>query len=142
MHFIRPGLRNHIDDSASSTAEFRARSCRHYLELFHGVERNVDRRALSTKLLAEETIVVVTTIETYVVKDATLSGKCDLVSVRTLDYAYARCQRQQVFKLSSQNRSGTYRRFIQSRAGFCFDGIDSGSRGNSYVLLNSGHPPR
>ena len=116
MHYVCTGLGNHVDDPTGGPAEFRGGSGCHYLKLFHGIERNIDRRALAAKLLSEEAIVVVAAIEAYVVEDTTLTGKGDFIAIRTLDDADAGREGQQVFKLSPQNRGRTYRGFIQGAA--------------------------
>ena len=116
MQYVRAGLGNHVDNSAGGPAEFRGGSGGHYLKLFHGIERNIDRRALAAQLLAEEAIVVVAAIEAHVVEDAALTGKSDFVSIRPLDDTDAGGEGQQVFKLSPQNRGRAYRGFIQGTA--------------------------
>jgi len=73
--------------------KFGAGSGRHNLKLFHGIQRNVDGRTLTSQLLAEEAIVVVAAIKTYVIENASLSGKRDLVAIRALHHAHARRQR-------------------------------------------------
>src|SRR6266481_854426 len=97
MDYVRTGLGNHVDDPTGGAAEFRGGSGCHYLKLFHGIERNINRRALAAQLLAEEAIVVV-------------------AAIRALDDTDAGGEGQQVFKLSAQNRGRTYRGFIQGAA--------------------------
>ena len=89
----------------ASATKLCASSGRYDLEFFHCFERDVDRCSLTTKLLAEEAVVVVATIEAYVVEDAALSGEGDLIAIRSLNNAYSWGKSQQVFKLATQNRS-------------------------------------
>ena len=56
--------------------------------------KNIDRRALSAQLFAKETVVIVTTVQTDVIENSALAGEGNFVSIRTLDDANPRRQRQ------------------------------------------------
>src|SRR5260370_14320254 len=139
VNLIRAGLGDDVDDAARRAAKFRRGSRGDYLKLFHGIKRNVYSGALPAKLLSEKSVVVVTTVQTYVVEDAALAGESDFVAVRTLDNTYARGESQQVFKLSSQNWRRADRCFVQRGAGLGFHGIDGGRGSDRYPLLNLGY---
>jgi hypothetical protein len=74
---VRSRLRDDVDDAAGRAAEFRGSAAGDDLELLDGIQRDVDRRALTTRLLAEESVVVVAAVEADVVEDAALTGKRD-----------------------------------------------------------------
>src|SRR5256885_3960885 len=116
-------FRDDVDDSARSASKLSARSSRNNLKLFHCLQRDVDCGALSAELFAEEAVVVVTAIETDVIKDSALAREIDLIAVRTLRDADVGRECQQIFKLSSQDGCSAYRSFVQCRAGFSLDGI-------------------
>src|SRR5207253_3101254 len=127
---------NHINDPCCRPAKFGSGSGRNNLKLFHSVQRDIDRGALAAKLFAEETIVVIAAVKADVVENPALTGEVNLVAVRTLDDAYARRQRQQVFKLTAQNRSVVHRSFIESGTRFSLDGVHSRCPGDGYPLFN------
>jgi hypothetical protein len=95
VNVVRTGLRYDVDDTARCPAVLGTRaSCDHRNSLTASSERyrspHADRR-----LLAEESIVVVTAIEADIVENAALPGEVDLVTVGALRDAHARrqCQR-------------------------------------------------
>src|SRR5260370_780802 len=104
VHTIGARLRDYVNNSASGTAEFSAGSCGYYLKFFNRFKSDIDRRALPAQLFAEEAVVVVSAIQTDIVENTTLSGKSDLIAVRSLNHAYSWRECQQVFKLAAQNR--------------------------------------
>ena len=110
---VGAGLRNHINDTAGSSTKFRRGSSRHHLKLLDRIQRNVNSSSLSTQLLAKESVVVITTVQADVVEYSALPGKCNLITVRTLNDANSRCQSKQVFEFPSENRSLIHRSFIQ-----------------------------
>src|SRR5215472_11246294 len=105
MEIIRTGLRNHVDDAGSRAPKFGGCAGGHDLKLFDCIQRNVDRGPLSAELLAKESIVVIAAIHAHIVKNATLAGEIDFITVRTLYDADAGRQREQVFEFSTENRS-------------------------------------
>ena len=90
MTRVRAGLGDDVDDAAGRAAELGRGAAGDDLELLHRVERDVDRRALTAGLLAEEAVVVVAAVEADVVEDAALPGERDFVAVGPLDDADAR----------------------------------------------------
>ena len=75
MYTVRAGFCNDVDDAACGATKLCVSSGRHDLEFLHCFEGNIDRCSLTTKLLAKEAVVVVTTIEADVVEDTALSAK-------------------------------------------------------------------
>src|SRR6202030_3129105 len=69
VELIGPRLRNDIDDAARCPAKFRVRTRGNDLKLLHGIQSDVDGRALSPHLLPEESIIVVAAIEADIVGD-------------------------------------------------------------------------
>src|SRR6266480_6951537 len=100
MDVIRSGLGDDVDYSSSRAPEFRIGAACHHLELLHRIQCNVDRRALPTLLLTEESVVVVSAVQAHVIKDSTLAIEGDLVAVGTLGNRDAGRQGKQVFKLA------------------------------------------
>src|SRR6185312_12251145 len=90
------------------------------------------------ELLAEETVVVVAAVETHVVEDSTLTREVDLVSVGALRDADAGRECQQVFKLSSEDRSRAHCGLIHCGADFCLYSVDGWSRRDGDGLCNIG----
>src|SRR5690348_13931380 len=105
VQLIGPRLRDHIHYAAGGTSELSGSSGCDDLELFDRVECDVDSGSLSSDLFPEEPVVVIAAVQTDVVVDSALAGEVDLIAIRTLHDANSRCERQQVFKLSSQNGS-------------------------------------
>src|ERR1700752_1380124 len=91
-----------MNDAAGGASKFSTRSGSHDLKLFHGLEGDVDRRALTAELFAEEAVVVVAAVKTDVVEDAPLTGEIDLIAIRALCDADTWRHREQVFKLASE----------------------------------------
>src|SRR6266481_7248148 len=116
VRFVRPGFADHIDNSASGAAKFGTRSRCYNLKFLYRFQRDVDCRALATELLAEEAIVVIATVKTDVIEGAPLTGEGYLVAVGSLNHAHAGSQRQQIFKLATQNWSRANRSFIDRGA--------------------------
>ena len=112
---VRARLGDDVDDAAGRAAVFGRRAAGDDLELLDGIERDVDRRALSAGLLAEEPVVVVAAVEADVVEDAALAGKRDLVAVGALDDADAGRERQQILELATENRNRLDRRLVDRR---------------------------
>ena len=71
------------------------------MKFLHSIERDIDSGALSANLLAKKAVIVIAAIQADVVVDSALSSEIDFVTIRTLDDAYARSKRQQIFELSS-----------------------------------------
>src|SRR5512138_524428 len=87
VNIVGARLRYHVDNTAGGAAKLgRGTRCYH-LKFLDGVERNVDGGTLSPELLAEKAIVVVAAVEADVVEDSSLSGKSDLIAIRSLDHA-------------------------------------------------------
>ncbi len=99
---VRAGLGDHVHHAAGRAAELRRCASRNHLEFLDRFERDIDRRALAPGLLAEEAVVVVAAVEADVVEDPALTGKRDLVAVRPLDDADARCQAEEILEFASQ----------------------------------------
>src|SRR5437660_11232918 len=108
MSFIGTRFRNNVNDAAGCSAKLGGRPSGHHLKLFHRIQRDIDRGALAAELLAKESVVVIAAVETDVVEDAALSGKCDFVSVRALDDDDPGRQGKQVYEFSSKNRRLIY----------------------------------
>ena len=126
---VRAGLGDDVDHAAGRPSELGRRAARDDLELLHRVERDVDRRALTARLLTEEPVVVVAAVEADVIEDAALPGKRDFVAVRSLHDADARRERQEVFELAPENRNRVDRRLVQRCRGRSPRRLDHGSRG-------------
>src|SRR5579862_699210 len=105
MKIIRARLRNDIHHAASGSPKFRISPAGNDLELLHCFERDVDRSALPSQLLAEEAVVIVAAIEADVIEDAALAVDIDLVAIWPLHNADTRGHGQQVFKLSAKHWS-------------------------------------
>ena len=112
-HFVRARLGDDVDHAARRAPELRIRAVGHDLEFLHGLKRDVDRRTLAAKLLAEESIVVVAAIKADVVVHASLPTERDLIAVRSLDDAHPGGQREQILKLAAQNGCGADGGFIE-----------------------------
>src|SRR5262249_530015 len=106
---VRTGLSDHVDHATRRAPEFGIGAAGDDLELLYCFQRDVNRRALSACLLAEEPVVVVAAVQRDVVENAALSVDVDFVAVRTLRDADARRQREQIFKLAPQDRRIGYR---------------------------------
>src|SRR5436190_2941173 len=65
---IGAGLGNNVDDAAGRTAIFGAGAGRDDLKFLDRVEGDVDRGTLAARLLAEESVIVITTVQADVVK--------------------------------------------------------------------------
>src|SRR5262249_31406288 len=98
-------FRDHIYNAAGGSAELGAGSARDHLEFLDRLQGDVDRGALTTCLFAEESIVVVSTVQADVIEYAALSGEVNFVTVRALGDGDAWGQRKQVLKLAPENRS-------------------------------------
>ena len=84
MDLIRSRLGDDVDYSPSRASEFSIGAACHYLELFHCIKCDVDRSALAALLLAEESVVVVASIQADIIKDSALSIEVDLVPIGAL----------------------------------------------------------
>ena len=124
VHVVCAGFGDDVDHAAGRAAELRAGAGGHNLELPHGFHADVHGSALASDLLAEESVVVVATIDGDVVEDATLPSKVDLVAVRALNDADSRRECQQVLKFAPENRRAAHREFIQRRAGLHSGHVD------------------
>src|SRR6266404_4868026 len=113
VQLVGAGLGDHVHNATAGAAKFRAGARGDHLELLHRVKADVHGSALSAGLLTEEAVVVVTAVQADVVKDAALPVEIDLVAVRSLRDADARCKGQQVLKLSAQNGSICNRTFVE-----------------------------
>ncbi len=83
---------------------------------------------MSAELFAEETVVVVATIETHVVEDSALTREVDLVAVGSLRDADAGSECQQIFKLASEDRCRAHGCLVDRGADFRLHGVDRWSR--------------
>ena len=117
MQFVSAGLRYNIDHTTGTAAKLCRRAGRYHLKFLYCIERDIDGRALSSNLFAEETVVVVAAVKADVVEDSTLPGEVDFVAIRPLHDAYSGSQRQQIFELSSQNWRRAYRPVCKRSAG-------------------------
>ncbi len=113
VRLVRAGLGDDVDHASRGAPEFRRGARRNHLELLHRLERDVNRRALAPRLLAEEPVVVVPAVEADVVEHAALSRKRDLVAVRPLDDADAGREREQILELAAEDRRGLDRQLVQ-----------------------------
>src|SRR6185369_6543188 len=86
-------LRDHVDNAAGSSTKFGICSSRYNLKFLNCLERDVDCCSLTSKLLAKKAVVVVSAVETHVIKNAALSRESYFVAVWSLDHAYTRCER-------------------------------------------------
>src|SRR5207245_4905320 len=96
MNGVGSGFRDDVDDASGAAAELRVGAARRDLEFLDSFQRDVNRGALASHLFAEESVVVVATVEADVVGDAPLPVDIDLVAVRTLSTADAGGQCEQV----------------------------------------------
>ena len=94
MEVIGSRFRDDVDNAARSPPELGSGSGSNDLKFLDGVEWNVDRSALSTQLFAKEPVVIVTTVQTDVIENSALAGERNFISIRTLDDADSRGQRQ------------------------------------------------
>src|SRR5437899_12644855 len=106
MDGVCPGLGDDIDDAAGAAAEFGVCTAGGNLEFLYGFERDVNRRALTAHLLAEEAIIVVAAVEADVIEDAALPVNVDFVAVRPLHDAHAGSQREQILKFAAEHWCG------------------------------------
>ena len=113
VKIVRARLGDHVDDAAGGAAEFRVGPTRHDLKLLHRLQRDVDRRALTAELLAEEPVVVVAAIEADVVVHASLAVEGDLVAVRSLDDAHAGSEGEEILELAAEDRCRADGRFVE-----------------------------
>ncbi len=137
---IAARLGDHVHDAASGSTELRRGAGRDHLEFLHRFERDVDRRALAACLLAEESVVVVAAVEADVVEDPPLACKGNLVSIRALDDADARCEGQHVLELAPENGNRFDGGLIEGRGRRCaraLDDVRRGRHGNRF--LHAGH---
>src|ERR1700674_4989639 len=81
---VGAGFRYDVDYATRTAAELRVGAAGRDLKLLHGFQGDIDRRALASHLLAEESVIVVASIEADVVEDAALPVDVDLVAVRSL----------------------------------------------------------
>src|SRR4029079_16600313 len=130
VHLVRTRFGDDVDDAARRATALRIRSTGHDLELLHRLQRDVDRRALAAKLFAEEAIVVVAAIEADVVVHASLSTERDLVPVWPLDDAHPGSEREQIFKLASENGRRADGCFIQGVTDFRAGDVDERRAGD------------
>ena len=84
MEVICSRLGDDVDYSSSRAPEFRIGAAGHDLELFHRIQCDVDRSALTTLLFSKESVVVVATVEADIIEDSALAIEVDLVAVGTL----------------------------------------------------------
>ncbi len=138
-HVVAAGLRDDVDDTTRRAAEFGRRAGRDDLKLLHRVERDVDRGALSARLLAEEPVVVVAAVEADVVEHAALAGKRDLIAIRPLHDAHAGGQRQEIFELASENRQRADDALVECRRDAAASRLDDRRAGHGDGFLNRGH---
>jgi len=61
-------LGDDVNYSSGRTSEFRIGATCHHLELFHCIQCDVDRGALTTFLLSKESVVVVATVQLTLLK--------------------------------------------------------------------------
>src|SRR6266853_2681348 len=108
MDVIRSRLSDDVNYSSCRASEFSVSAACHHLELFHRIQCDVDRGALTAFLLSKESVVVVATVQADVIKNAALTVEIDLVTVRALRDADARGQSKQVFKLAAEHRRRAY----------------------------------
>src|SRR5512134_2759029 len=66
---------NDVDDAACCASKLCARTGGNYLKFFHGLECDIDRGSLTSKLFTEKTVVVIAAVEAHVVEYASLPGK-------------------------------------------------------------------
>src|SRR5258707_14183767 len=85
MDVIRSRLSDDVDYSSGRASEFRIGAACHHLELFHRIQCDVDRGALTAFLLSKESVVVVATVEADVIKNTPLPVEVDLVCRLLLD---------------------------------------------------------
>ena len=105
MKVVGSGLGDDVDDAAGGAAELRVGPAGDDLKFLDGFKGDVNRGSLAAHLLAEETVVIVATVETDVVEDAALAVDVDFVAVRALNDAHAGGQREEIFKFPAENRS-------------------------------------
>ena len=121
VQIIGARLGNDVDHAASGAAELRVGPARHDLEFLDRLQRDVDRRTLAAKLLAEEPVVVVTAVEADVVVHASLAAEGDLVAIRALDDAHSRSEGEKILELPAQDGrradGGLIERITDFRAG-------------------------
>src|SRR5437660_3899162 len=117
MNGVGAGFRDDVDDASGAAAELRVGAARRDLEFLDSFQRDVNRGALATHLFAEESVVVVATVEADVVEDAPLPVDIDLVAVRTLSNADAGGQCQQVFKFAPEHRCRCHGDLVKGRRG-------------------------
>ena len=139
MKGIGPGLGDDVDHTAAGASELGVRAARDDLELLDRFERDVDRRALTAGLLAEEAVVVVAPVERDVVEDPALPVDVDLIAVGPLRDADTRRERQQVFKLAAQH--GCRRDSLLAKRGRSGRGahVDQRGRGDHHRLRRARH---
>lgn len=106
-------LGNDVDDASGRATKLSAGSGRDDLKLFDGFKSDIDSGSLAARLLAKEPVVVVPAVKTDVVEDAALSGEADLIAVGSLHDADARRERQQIFKLASENWQVADRQLVE-----------------------------
>src|SRR6266852_190439 len=104
MQIVCARFGNNVNDAPSRAPELRACSGRDDLKLFDGIKRNVYRCSLAARLFSEESIVVVASVKTDVVEDASLSGEVNLVAIGPLSNTHSRSQSEQVFEFPSEHR--------------------------------------
>src|SRR5262249_2430195 len=139
VNTIRARSGDDVNDTACGAAKLGICAIGYDLKLLNGIKGNVNRGALSSELLAKETVVIVAAVETYVVEGSTLAGKCDFVTVRSLYNTNAGRKAEQIFKLASQNRCVSYSCFVECGTGFSFHNVDGRSGGYGDALFDSGN---
>src|SRR5438309_11459021 len=100
MNGVGAGFRDDVDDASGAAAELRVGAARRDLEFLDSFQRDVNRGALATHLLTEETVVVITAVEAVVVKNSELAVDVDFVAVRTLRNADDGGECHEVFKFA------------------------------------------
>src|SRR5687767_7694060 len=105
---VRSGLGDDVDDASRCTTVLCVRTGRDHLEFLDGIERDIDRRSLSTCLLTEESVVIIAAVETDVIEYPALAGKVYLVAVRSLRDTNAWREGEKVFELAAQDGSVFY----------------------------------
>ena len=103
VQVIGSRLGDDVDDAPGGAAELRVGAAGHDLEFLHRLQRDVDGRALSAQLLAEEAIVVVAAVEADVVVHAALSAERNLVAIGALHDAHPGSEREQIFELPAED---------------------------------------
>src|SRR5581483_6093686 len=84
MHLIRSGFRNDVHYPSGRSSKFGVCAGGHDLKFLHRIQRDVDRRSLSAKLLSKKSVVVIATVQADVVEHSSLPVEVDFVPIRPL----------------------------------------------------------